>query len=84
MSEIAAIEIERAQRECIAEDVEAACRADSVGGLATVEMIRPDRVWTRGPENEITRYSVAVDPALSGKSDDADPDAGRIVPVEGA
>ena len=60
-SEDVAISIERAQLACVAENSDADERARSIGGIATVEMLRPDRVWSRDEKGVITSYAVPIE-----------------------
>ena len=57
-SEDVALAIEQAQRDIVAEDPEAASRAVEVGGIATVEQLRPDWQWERGADGRVLRYVV--------------------------
>lgn len=71
-SEDVAIAIERAQRAAVLESEEAANRAREVGGVATVEMLRPDRDWIRSPDGQLVEYRVRVDVADHGRAEDED------------
>lgn len=60
LSEEVAVAIEQAQRDMVSEDAAAAQRAGEIGGVATVEQLRPDRIWERGTDGRVLRYVVAV------------------------
>jgi DNA-binding transcriptional regulator YdaS (Cro superfamily) len=60
LTEEAAIAIERAVSEAIAESTDAAARAEELGGPVTVEALRPDREWERDEAGQITGYRVPV------------------------
>lgn len=59
-SEDIAIAIERAQAAAVADDPIAAERAGALGGIATVEALRPDRDWVRDGAGVIVAYRVPV------------------------